>query len=436
MNDFKLRPEILAHSNIPKPLHGLSPRTINGDTWWNATRQEVYARYNYHCIACGTHKLRAKGPLWLEAHEYYEIDYVKGTMVCKSIEPLCHYCHNFIHSGRLQAIIGIEKSQKEIVHILEHGFEILARAKLKCFPDTLIFAEQIGARDFGVKGYVVKSSVPWSKWRLIWNGKEYYSKFKNIEELEAYYQTQNRGGSMPLERKPVPSRPVAPARSTIVSTIISENSKSKPVLVIGKSGSGKSTAMRNLDPRSTYLFNVMGKDLPFKGWRKKYEEGKNMLCSTDYEAIEKEMDLIKKRKEVKTVIIDDFQYLMADEFMRRGMEKGYDKFTEIGLHAYSLIRKAGTLGTGRCVYFLAHSDTNEFGEDKVKTIGKLLDDKICVEGMFTIVLNCVVDKGNYYFATRNTGKNTTKSPDGMFKEIFIPNDLAAVSKAIYTYENE
>ena len=107
---MNLHPEILSQPNIPQPLHGLSPRVINGDAWWNATRKEVYARYDYHCIACGVHKTEAQGPKWLEAHEVYDFDYAKGIATVKSIEPLCHYCHNFIHSGRLEAIINKEKS--------------------------------------------------------------------------------------------------------------------------------------------------------------------------------------------------------------------------------------------------------------------------------------------------------------------------------------
>jgi hypothetical protein len=193
-----LKPEILTHPNIPKPLHGISPRTINGDAWWNSTRREVYASDDYHCIACGVYKYDALIHQWLEAHEYYEIDYKKGTMVCKSIEPLCHCCHSFIHSGRLENIAGKEKSISDVVDILERGFTILSQFNLKCFPGTFDFALRLKANTFGVRPYKIDSKVPWNKWRFIWNGKEYFSKFKNEEELNHFYESEGK-----MER-PVP----------------------------------------------------------------------------------------------------------------------------------------------------------------------------------------------------------------------------------------
>lgn len=189
---MNLKPEILSHPNIPLPLHGLSPRVINGDAWWNKVRQETYKKYDYHCLACGTPKILAKGHQWLEAHEYYDIDYKKGTMVCKEIVPLCHYCHNFIHSGRLLAVMGKEKSVEEVRAILEHGFALLAQISLRAFPGTIALAKQVGANTFGVTAYAVKDCVSWEKWRFIWNGKEYFSKFKNVEELNKFYESEGK----------------------------------------------------------------------------------------------------------------------------------------------------------------------------------------------------------------------------------------------------
>jgi len=184
----EVKPEILTHPNIPKPLHGMAPRTIMGEDWWNETRQKVYQSTDYHYAACGVHKSQAKKFQWLEAHEYWRIDYKKGVCEIKSIEPLCHYCHNFIHSGRLAMIIGKEKSVNEVKEILEHGFKILSDNNLKCFPFTLGLARQVSANTFGVKPYKIpESKIKWDEWKLIFEGKEYYSKFKNIDDWENTY---------------------------------------------------------------------------------------------------------------------------------------------------------------------------------------------------------------------------------------------------------
>jgi hypothetical protein len=185
----KPKPEILTHPNIPKPLHGISPRTIMGDNWWNATRQEVYAKYDYHCIACGVHKFDGLGHKWLEAHEFWDINYKTGVCKIKSIEPLCHYCHNFIHSGRLQMIMGVEKTEEEVKAILEHGLRILSEHKLKCFPSTLLFAQEMRCNTYKVKDYSIPNvNIPWNKWKLVWNGEEYYSKFSSFEEWRMFYK--------------------------------------------------------------------------------------------------------------------------------------------------------------------------------------------------------------------------------------------------------
>lgn len=184
-----LMPEILTHPNIPKPLHGIAPRTIMGQKWWDKTRKEVYAKTDYHCIACGVSKDEAKGHKWLEAHEFWEIDYATGTAKITSIQPLCHYCHNFIHSGRLSKIIGGEKSENEIKHILEHGFKILSKNNLQCFPGTLELAEKIGARTFNVTAYELPDNdIEWKNWRLVWNGMEYGSKFRDMEAWQDFYK--------------------------------------------------------------------------------------------------------------------------------------------------------------------------------------------------------------------------------------------------------
>ena len=135
------------------------------------------------------------------------------------------------------------------------------------------------------------------------------------------------------------------------------------------------------------------------------------------------------------VIVDDFQYTMANEFMRRGMEKGYDKFTEIGMNAWNIMVAASEAGPGVNVFILSHVAADLTGVVKAKTIGKMLDEKVVVEGMFPIVLRTVINEGHHYFTTKSNGSDTVKAPMGMFKDPAIDNDLAEVDQAIRDYYN-
>ena len=192
--------------------------------------------------------------------------------------------------------------------------------------------------------------------------------------------------------------------------------------ILGHSGSGKSYAMRNLDAKKTALYNVIGKPLPFRG--------KFPGLSTD-----NAMEIIRTLPSSKSpiVVIDDFQYIMANEFMRRSHEKGFDKFTDIGRNAWEILNTAANLAPDRRVYILSHTQEDETGRTKIKTIGKLLDEKITPEGMVTIVLKAIVQDGKHYFTTQNSGMDTVKSPEGMFEQTLIDNDLAAVDKSICDY---
>ena len=226
------------------------------------------------------------------------------------------------------------------------------------------------------------------------------------------------------------------------ASIINSDDPSRIVLIIGKSGLGKSYSIRNLPAKNTFVVNIFGKELPFKGWKKNYTIWKpgtrtgNMLRSNNYSDIDFALDEIKHRKEIKFGVIDDFQYLMTGEFMDRAYEKGYDKWTEMGKHVHDIIMKAKTLGGGKTIFFLAHSETNDLGEIDVKTLGKLLSEKIVIAGMFTVVLMCQIDKGEFKFQTKNrTGKSIVKSPPGMFPDELIDNDLNYVAKKIYEYDN-
>ena len=147
---------------IPKPLHGRAPRVILGSKWWNETREAAYKSTNYHCIACGVSKARARGPKHLEAHEVYRTDYNVGRLYYLEAVPLCNYCHNYIHQGRLQSLVDNHKiSYQRFVAIIQHGDNTLAQAGMLRPPMY--------------EGPLVE----WSEWRLVLFGKMYKSKFKD-----------------------------------------------------------------------------------------------------------------------------------------------------------------------------------------------------------------------------------------------------------------
>ena len=194
------------------------------------------------------------------------------------------------------------------------------------------------------------------------------------------------------------------------------------VMVCGQSGTGKSTSLRNFKPEDVCVVNVSGKPLPFRNKHKTFN-------TDDYISI----DTAIKKAPAKSIVIDDATYLMTGEYMRTANVSGFQKFTTLALNFYSLIKSAASLPDDKIVYFMGHIDTDSNGNEKFKTIGKLLDEKITLEGMFTIVLKTVVQDGKYFFSTRNSGQDTVKTPMGMFDDVLIENDLAAVDVAIREY---
>ena len=194
------------------------------------------------------------------------------------------------------------------------------------------------------------------------------------------------------------------------------------VMVYGQSGTGKSTSLRNFKPEDVCIVNVSGKPLPFKNKHKTFN-------TDDYMAI----DAAIKKAPAKSIVIDDATYLMTGEYMRTAKVTGYQKFTDMALNYYTLVKAAAALPFDKIVYFMGHSDTDANGNEKFKTIGKMLDEKVTLEGMFTIVLKTVVTDGKYQFSTRNSGQDTVKTPLGMFNDVLIDNDLAMVDKTIREY---
>lgn len=194
------------------------------------------------------------------------------------------------------------------------------------------------------------------------------------------------------------------------------------VLILGESGTGKSASMRNFKAEEIALVNVSGKPLPFRG---KFES----VNGTDYDEIKSFIEKTDK----KIIVIDDAQYIMAFQFMRRIKEVGWDKFNEIQSDFFNLIEAAKALPDDKIVIFLSHIETKENGQQKIKTIGRMLDEKITIEGMFTVVLKTYVSDGKYYFVTQNSGMDTVKSPIGMFPSSVIDNDLQYVVEKIRNY---
>lgn len=195
-----------------------------------------------------------------------------------------------------------------------------------------------------------------------------------------------------------------------------------PVLILGESGSGKSTALRNFDPAEIGIFNVASKPLPF---RKKMM----VVNGAGYGTILKSLSNPK----LKAYAIDDSQYLLAFEFFDRAQETGYGKFTELALNFRTLIQFV-IMNTPPdvIVYFLHHTERRDDGVLKAKTIGKMLDEKLTVEGLFSIVLLCQARQDKHVFVTQSSGISTAKSPMDMFPGE-IDNDLKLVDTAIREY---
>lgn len=208
-------------------------------------------------------------------------------------------------------------------------------------------------------------------------------------------------------------------------------------MILGESGRGKSRSIKNLNPEETLVIKSINKPFPFKsvGWEAITKENpKGSVYVTDnYDAIKRAL-LGAEKLGKKVVVIDDAQYLMANEFMNKSAVKGFDKFTEIAKNMWELITTANEkIPDDIRVYFLQHTESTSDGGTKAKTIGKMLDEKITLEGMVTIVLNAEKENSNYFFTTQNNGSNTCKSPEDMFSEFRIENDLKSVDDAICEY---
>ena len=201
-----------------------------------------------------------------------------------------------------------------------------------------------------------------------------------------------------------------------------------PVIVYGKSGSGKSRSLKNFAEDEIYLINILGKMMPFKGQFKYITNG------DDVQTI---MAGLAKMP-TNAAVIDDFGYIMTNMFMRgHGSGDQFKLYNQIGDTIWSFINyiQSAAVAPDAIVYLIMHEDVNEDGTNKLRTIGKLLDQKVCIEGMATVVLHAITKGDRHVFETQSNGTGIAKSPEGMFTDLEIENDLKAVDTAIRNYWN-
>lgn len=214
---------------------------------------------------------------------------------------------------------------------------------------------------------------------------------------------------------------------------------SRVIAIAGESGSGKTTSLRNLDPKSTYIIDADRKGLSWKGWKSQYnKEAKNYIQTSDTQKITIILHGIHTQAlHIKTVVIDTLNTIMVDDEMKRMQEKGYDKWQDMAQSVWQLVGDAHLLRDDLTVVFMAHTQTerdeNGYTFTRIKTSGKKLD-KICLESKFTTVLVCKCVDGKHVFETQ-ARNSTAKSPMGCFDELEIENDMVEVIKKLEEYEN-
>lgn len=222
------------------------------------------------------------------------------------------------------------------------------------------------------------------------------------------------------------------------------------IAIVGESGTGKSTSLRNLNPEETFIISTTGKPLPFRAWKKKYIpikiEGKNVsgnyYVSSKWNQILKILQIIDKMMpQIKQVIIDDFQYVLSYEFVDRATEVGYTKFSELAQHAMEILRYSEKMREDCKMIFLTHSENvgdNVNPKSVIKTVGKLLSEKVTLEGLFTYIFFTKVSEGDsgrmeYKLITNNDGTCVAKTSFGMFEDLEIDNDLNEIIHVIDAY---
>ena len=203
-----------------------------------------------------------------------------------------------------------------------------------------------------------------------------------------------------------------------------KNMNSIGVLLMGASGTGKSTSLRNLPAEETAIINVTNKPMPFRN-----KNGLKIVTCTNYEQMINA--IIKTDKRI--IVVDDSSYMMTFENFEKATQKGYDKFTTMAINYYNLIETPKKCDGEKIIYFITHEEIDENGISHPKSIGKMLSQQLVIEGLFSIVLRSMQKENQYVFQTHNDGTSVCKSPIDMFEDDFIPNDLAEVDKTIREY---
>lgn len=209
------------------------------------------------------------------------------------------------------------------------------------------------------------------------------------------------------------------------------------IVILGESGTGKSTSLRNLNHEETFIINVLNKSLPFRGYKKLFNvENKNYLESDNYPTILKYLSAINENApHIKTIVIDDFSFLMNNEFMRRCRERDFVKFTEMGVNMFDIMEMCKKFRPDLYCYIMCHTEKDHAGIIKPKTVGKMTADYVGIAERVTIVLHTQIIDRTYKFLTQNDGERVAKSPMEMF-DMYIDNDLAAIRKTIENYYNK
>jgi hypothetical protein len=219
---------------------------------------------------------------------------------------------------------------------------------------------------------------------------------------------------------------------------------SKLIGIVGSTGTGKSTAIKHLNPKETYIINVAKKELPFKGSEKLYNtENKNYKEVDDANEITRLLNTIsEKATHIKNIVIEDSNYIMGFNMVAKATEVGYTKFSLMAKDMVELFRQARRLRDDLTIFYITHPETIEDGGEivgyKIKTAGKLIDNQVLLEGLLTVCLYTLVEENkdggaSYQFVTNRYRKFPAKSPDGMFDELKIPNNLQLVVDKVKEY---